>query len=334
MLDIDHHHIRMFLAWAVWFWTAACGPRVVQIGIDGVPDGPAAVGGSGGEPAGGNSAGTGQLTSAQAGEPAAAAGGSGSVPSTQPDAGVPLAADAAVAEPTTDPSSGCGTEPPLDDSRITLNGTSASYLLDLATGYDANRPYPLIISFRGAYVTAASFSRYLDLPAVVGADGIVVNMDCADGAGTWDTQRDIAFFDSLVTKLEANYCIDRRRIFVVGHATGAFFASALVCMREGLVRGLGVLSGAAPSVACAEHPAVWLSQGNADPNVELGRASRDYWVQQNGCNPSLSAPVEPAPCVEYQGCEMGRTVRYCEYDGTLDLPSFAAPGVWSFLKAL
>jgi polyhydroxybutyrate depolymerase len=252
------------------------------------------------------------------------------VPSVQPDAGTAAAIDAAVAGPVTDPSPGCGTPPPSPESSITLNGVSASYVLDLAQHYEPNRPYPLIISFRGAYVTAAAFRRYLDLPAVVGADGIVVNMDSADGAGTWDVLRDLAFFDSLLAKIESSYCIDRRRVFVVGHATGAMFASSLVCMRRGLFRGLGALSSAAPSGACGEQLPVWISQGNADPNLELGRGARDYWVQQNQCNALVSTSVEPAPCIEYQGC----AVRYCEYDGTLDLPSFAAAGVWAFLKAL
>jgi poly(3-hydroxybutyrate) depolymerase len=222
--------------------------------------------------------------------------------------------------------------PPAIESSITLSGVSANYLLDLPQDYDSSRPYPLIISFRGAYVTPAAFRRYLDLPAVVGTDGIVVNMDCADGAGTWDLQRDLAFFDSLLAKTEASYCIDRLRVFVVGHATGALFASSLVCLRGGLLRALGALSGAAPSGVCGEQLPVWISQGNADPNVELGRGARDYWVQQNQCNALLTAPVAPAPCVEYQGCEMDRGVRYCEYDGTLDLPGFAAAGVWAFFR--
>jgi poly(3-hydroxybutyrate) depolymerase len=260
--------------------------------------------------------------------------GAGSGASGQDDAGLPPGPDAGVAETVPDPSPGCGTQPATSDSSITINGATANYILDAAANYDSNRPYPLIISLRGAYVTAAAFRRYLDLPAVVAADGIVVNLDCADGAGTWDVQRDVRFFDALLEKIEANYCIDRRRVFVVGHATGAFFANSLVCMRGGVLHGLGSLSGAAPSPACAKRLPVWISQGDADPNVELGKAARDYWVQQNQCNASLSVPVEPAPCLAYQACGKGLAVSYCEYNGTLDLPNFAAAGVWAFLKAL
>ena len=36
----------------------------------------------------------------------------------------------------------------------------------------------------------------------------------------------------------------------------------------------------------------------------------------------------------YLGCEPSYPVRYCEYDGGVDVPGFAASGVWSFLKGL
>jgi poly(3-hydroxybutyrate) depolymerase len=229
---------------------------------------------------------------------------------------------------------GCGLEPAASDASLQLGGSTASYLLDLPAGYDANRPYPLIVSFRGANVTAAAFRRYLNLTPAVATDGIIVTIECANNASTWDVQRDLPFFDALLTKLESQYCLDRRRIYVVGHSAGAIFANAVACMRGGTVRALGSMSGAAPSGACQGQLAVWISQGNAASAVALGRATRDFWAGRNGCSVNVSNPVDPSPCVEYGGCAADAAVRYCEYDGDLDLPSFAATGVWSFLKGL
>jgi hypothetical protein len=229
-------------------------------------------------------------------------------------------------------------QPPTADSSITLNGVTAAYVVDLATGYDRNKPYPLVMSFRSAKVTVAAFMRTLDLTTAVGADGIVVNMDCANGADMWDLQRDPPFFDALLTKLEASYCIDRRRIFVVGHETGGIYANVLACMHTDRLRGLGSISGVMPPppmTTCPGGLAVWISQGNIDPMfLRLGRMNKDFWVTQNQCNATVSAPVDPAPCVEYAGCAMGHPVRYCEYVGNEDVPSFAASAIWSFFKAL
>jgi poly(3-hydroxybutyrate) depolymerase len=225
-------------------------------------------------------------------------------------------------------------QPPTSDTSITVNGSTAGYIVDLATGYDRNKPYPLVMSFRGANVTIAAFRRSLDLPSVVGADGIVVNVDCANGAGMWDLQLDPPVFEALLAKLEDSYCIDRRRVFVVGHETGAIFANALACMHANVLRGLGSISGVAPQGMCTGALAVWISQGSADMTLMLGRANRDFWVQQNQCNASMSAPVAPSPCLEFMGCAMGSPVRYCEYDGDQNVPSFAAAAIWNFLKGL
>jgi hypothetical protein len=260
--------------------------------------------------------------------------GTGGTGSSLNDAGTGAAPDAGA--PTTEQarSSGCGLQPPALDMSIAVNGASANYIVDPATGYDRNTAYPLIFSFRGANTTAAAFRRYLDLPSSVGAEGIVVNVDCANGAGTWDLQRDEAIFDALLAKLQASYCIDQRRVFVVGHETGAIFASVLACHHNGELRGLASLNGVAPIEMCTNELAVWISQGGADMTRALGRESRDFWVRQNRCDATMTAAVDPSPCVEYLGCEPSYPVRYCEYDGGVDLPSFAANGVWSFLKEL
>jgi hypothetical protein len=328
----------------LWAYAPACGPSVVDLGArgGGLADAgagvgaPAAVSGVGGASAGDGAVPIGQAGAGGAGSGAAAPSGAGSQPSIQDSAGAPAVEPPDASMPATgpEPSRGCGTQPPATYTGVTRNGSTASYIVGLASGYDPNRPYPLVMSFRGANVTAAAFSTYLNLPAVVGADGIVVNMDCGDGAGSWDLQRDLPLFDALLEKLESTYCIDQRRVFVVGHATGAVFANSLACMRTPLLRGLGSLSGASPAGTCAGQLAVWISQGNVDTNRTLGRADREFWVQQNQCDANVTSLVDPSPCREHAGCAIGYPVRYCEYDGALDLPDFAASGVWGFLRGL
>lgn len=232
-------------------------------------------------------------------------------------------------------SSGCGIDPPADDSDIVVDSMRATYLVDLATGYDKRRAYPLVMAFHGAGVTADAFRGYLNLPPVTGADAILVHPNCSNDAPTWDMQRDTQVFDALVKKLESEYCIDTSRVFIAGHGSGAFFVSALGCLRGASLRGIASLSGGPPSGTCAGEPAVWMTQGNADMSVQSGRSNRSFWAKHNHCDDiSMSVPVDPAPCVEYLGCDDGFPVRYCEYDGNLDLPSFAASGLWGFFKQL
>jgi polyhydroxybutyrate depolymerase len=324
----------------------ACGPSVVDLGAQGGgiadsgSEASAAMSGAGGAGVsgvggGGGSFGLGRAGNGGAGTGAAAVGGADSGPPIANDAGPAVPGDAAVPGSGPDPSTGCGMPPPpTSDGSIAVPGSISNYVVALAAGYDQNKPYPLVMSFRGANVSIAAFRRTLDLPASVGADGIVVYLDCANGAGMWDLQRDPQVFDALLAKLEASYCVDRKRVFVVGHETGAIFANVLACTRGGVLRGLGSISGVMPQGTCTGPLAVWISQGNADMTLALGKASRAFWIQQNQCSATLSTPVDPSPCLESVGCASGSPVRYCEYDGNQDVPSFAASAVWNFFKGL
>lgn len=314
----------------VWLWVfaVACGPSVVNLGFRGAELASAGVSGaaSGLPTPRDATGGGGSGVAGVAGMPTAAG--------MQFSAGAAGQANAGAVGMMPARGPGCGLPPSASDTSLQINGSTTSYIVDLPTGYDPNRPYPLVVALRGASVTAAAFHSYLNLAPVVGADGIVVNLECADKATTWDVQRDLPFFDALLVKLQAQYCIDAQRMFVVGHAAGAMFANSLVCMRGGVLRGLGSLSGAAPTTACASKIGVWITQGNADSTVTLGRADRDFWLQQNGCDATMQMSVDPSPCVAYGRCDSGYPVTYCEYNGTLDLPSFAASGVWSFFRDL
>lgn len=339
MPRIEREITARLVAVGVWACATACGPSVVNLGARGDLEGPSA-GASGGTEASGTSgasgvAGLGPVSGGGGVSGGLAVGMSGTGASSgmdnagtgsPPDAGVPTTGVAR--------SGGCGLQPPASDTSISINGATASYIVDRAPAYDLNTPYPLIFSFRGANTNAAAFRRYLDLPTAVGADGIVVNVDCANGAATWDLQRDQLVFDALLAKIEASYCVDQQRVFVVGHETGAIFASVLACRSGGTLRGLGSLNGVSPMATCNAGLAVWISQGNADMTRMLGRDSRDFWVGHNQCDLTMTAPVDPSPCIEYFGCEPANPVRYCEYDGGIDAPDFAATGVWSFFKGL
>jgi polyhydroxybutyrate depolymerase len=329
-----------WLSGALGLGLCACGPSVVDLGARGggvagpVTGASAAVSGGG---AAAGVAGTDLVDAGQAGAGAAAVGAAGSGPVAANDAGPVVPRDAGIPGLNADPSPGCGLPPPATDTSITVGAATALYIVDTATGYDRNRPYPLIMSFRSANVTIAAFRRTLDLTTAIGADGIVVNVDCANGAGMWDLQRDPPVFDALLAKLEASYCIDRRRIFVVGHETGGIYANILACTHSDELRGLGSIAGVMPMSPCTGGLAVWISQANVDPTLRmLGRADRDFWVTQNQCNAAMSMPVDPPEggCLEYAGCAMGRPVRYCEYVGNQAVPSFAATALWGFFKGL
>ena len=233
--------------------------------------------------------------------------------------------------------SGCGVEPPASvATSMDFAGATRTFVLDVPAGYDKNQAYPAIFAYHGTGITASFFHDYLNIEAEVGSGAFVVTLDTGGTQGTWDTATDPLFFDALLAQLEGQYCMDEQRIFVAGHGTGALIASTLGCLRGNILRGIAPLSGANPPAGtCVGLTGVWITQGNNDPDwLAGGRSVRDFWVANNGCDGSQSLPVDPSPCVEYGGCAAGYPVRYCEYDGTIEPPPFAASGIWDFFQGL
>lgn len=79
--------------------------------------------------------------------------------------------------------------------------------------------------------------------------------------------------------------------------------------------------------------AMWGSHGLSDSVVPIddGRKARDQILKQNHCGAD-TVPIDPSPCVAYQGCDPGHPVTWCEWDGDHGIPSFASSAIVAFLK--
>mgnify|MGYP003471417889 FL=1 len=232
------------------------------------------------------------------------------------------------------PSAGCGKDPAPVETSIIAAGMRANYLLDVPLAYDKTRAYPVVMAFRSTGVSVEAFRSALSLSPSSASESIVVYPNCPNDATTWDAQRDRVLFDALLAMLEGAYCVDRDRVFVLGHGAGAVFATALGCFRGDILRGFAAFSSAPPPGGCVGEPAAWIAQGTADVMLGLGRANRDYWVEHSGCDASVLTPVSPTPCVAYAGCSDASPVRYCEHAGDASLPSFAASAACEFFRTL
>ena len=233
------------------------------------------------------------------------------------------------------PSKGCGNLPGMDDGRIQVDELSASYVLDLPRPYAPNRAYPLVLAFRRNNDTPEAFRKALGLVDAVASEAIVVHPNCLGDASSWEPPRDLPLFDALLSELASTYCIDQDRVFAVGLGGGAFMANAVGCLRGDVLRAIAPLTGVLPPSSCPERTAVWLMQSDADaPIVQLGRENRDFWIAQNGCDDATTAPVAPAPCVEYSACDQRVPVSYCENSADLDVTSTGAGAAWSFFRTL
>jgi polyhydroxybutyrate depolymerase len=82
-----------------------------------------------------------------------------------------------------------------------------------------------------------------------------------------------------------------------------------------------------------QRVAAHMTHGTADTtlNISGGMAARDYLLRTNHCT-TTSQPIDPSPCVAYQGCDAGYPVIWCEHTGGHTVPSFAPPAVATFFQ--
>jgi poly(3-hydroxybutyrate) depolymerase len=235
-------------------------------------------------------------------------------------------------------SSGCGTEPaPEGDGSIEVDGMGRTYIVELPAGYDQNAAYPLILGFHGAGLDAQGFRGYFDLGTAAGDEAIVAYLDALGNPTGWQYNRDIPFAEAVLMQLKSQYCIDEARVFATGHSSGGYFTNALGCRLGDQLRAIAPVSGgAAVRTMCEGMPAAWIAHGASDNIVPTseGQGARDFWAEHNGCDTSMSTPVDPSPCVAYSGCSANAPVHYCEYEGQHGPPMFAVEALWTFFRSL
>jgi polyhydroxybutyrate depolymerase len=316
--------------------------------------GGAAAGGAaaGGAAAGGAAAGAAAGAMSGAGASATGSGGIGSGGTGASNAGAPGAGGAL-------PTMACGsaTWPPgganapqmldVQDSKGVT--TSRQFYVSLPASYDGSRAYPVVFAWHYAGGTASAliapgyggafYGVQKGFPEAIYVAGQGLT-DASSGKTGWPNTngQDVAMARAMLTWLESNYCIDQNRIMATGMSYGGIMSDTLACQMPDVFRAIGVMSGALFSFGgskCGAHPiAAWITHGTADPTVDISgdETARDQILKDNGCG-TTTQPVDPSPCVSYDGCTSGYPVVWCPVDGEgHTIPSFAAGAISTFFK--
>jgi hypothetical protein len=307
-------------------------------------------GASGSAGTGGNAAGRGGATGAggrggststagTTGTAGSGAGGRGGTTGSAGSTGTGGGAGAAM------PSAGCGTAsaaPMSGHFTIDASGTMREYIIKIPTGYDRNHPYRLIVAFHGRMYDAASVDAggapspsgpYYGIEPLSGGSAIFVAAQAL--STSWTNANDIPYVNAMIARFKTDLCIDQRRIFATGFSMGAIQTIALGCAEADVFRAIAPMSGSLNGGTCSgtQQLAYWGSHGTNDPtiNISMGRAVRDAFRTRNHCTTTTVAG-SPSGCVNYQGCDAGYPVVWCEFDGVHEPPPYSGSAIWAFLS--
>lgn len=262
-------------------------------------------------------------------------------------------------------STGCGKTAPdyftpetyvrrsLPDVAKTNKGAERVYELRLPKDYDLNRAYPVVFEAHGC-----DGSIPFHIENVTKTDAIVVALRAADNqdnnymggcfqTGPNDSRLvEVSYFDAVVTTIEMNLCVDKRKLFMEGYSSGAWLTNLLGCTSSNTLRGTGNAAGGLPKVpeVCAGPIATMLVHdvGDTMNTIEDGIKARDRVKASNGCSDETlpyawdTNPATPSPCVAYQGCKAGFPLVWCPTQGKghSDQVPLTTVGLWKFWSSL
>ncbi len=212
-----------------------------------------------------------------------------------------------------------------------------SYDVWLPNNYDPNRPYPMVLLLHGC----GSSTNNVPMEGQTGEDAIVVRGKGTDGT-CWFTganQPDVPYLDAIVEDVQARFCVNPDQLFAVGYSSGSWLASMLSCIRGDVFRGIATVTGGEPggtSGCMGQVGRMYVHDANDNDNlISWDTPSRDRMIATNNCS-TTTMPVDPSPCVEYQGCDPDYPVVWCQTSGQghSRQDNLAAPAFWKFFQRL
>lgn len=272
-------------------------------------------------------------------------------------------------------SPGCGkaaTRPdPRQQQTIQVGNLTRYYLMYVPENYDPDTPLPLVFGIHGLnmnnvwaahdqsgfqLIEATQGKALLVYPQGIRANGQSTmpssQSQWGDADSNWggpppnaDPQRiqaDLAYFDAILEFVNANYCVDTKKVFSVGFSQGGFMTNVLGCERPDVFRALAPVAGWGPhgsNPSCSKQDAahaILQTQGTTDGTVtvQLAEATRNFWRDRAGCSNMTMNSSHGQGCIEYQGCDDGKPVVYCTHGGDHFVPGGTGARAWSFFQSL
>jgi poly(3-hydroxybutyrate) depolymerase len=115
---------------------------------------------------------------------------------------------------------------------------------------------------------------------------------------------------------------------------GAIMTIRLACSESAQFRAVAPMSGSLQGTCTDTMPLAYFgSHGTNDPTIAIamGRMVRDSFLMRNHCTTTTVAGTQSG-CVQYQGCDAGKPVTWCEFDGVHQPPPYSGDELWRFFS--
>jgi poly(3-hydroxybutyrate) depolymerase len=277
----------------------------------------------------------------------------GAVIAQRADGGIPLGNPPVL-------SAGCGKATTVTTGKqtITSTGQERTYIIDIPTNYDMNKPYRLFYTSHWISGTSEQVrdGNYYSLKPLANADNepAIFIAPQSDGA-TWQ-EKDHALFDDILAFAKKSLCIDTTRVFATGFSFGGMITYSLSVNHQEDIRAAVGISPANFNIFVppkTHKPIAWMqTTGMSDtltPWVNRGSTTQGakFIAIEHATNNACAVP-ETIPtwqegehvCYEFKECGVSFPTKVCTFGGG-HTPSATDPGTdtnwipeesWVFFK--
>ena len=230
------------------------------------------------------------------------------------------------------------------DPPLVISTEARPASVDIPTDYDPSVTYPLLMLLHGAGADGRTQAGYFLLfPFVDEKQFVMIYPDAkANEAGrrAWDSTGtdDVEYLSALIEEAKQTYNVDPKRVYLMGHSSGAFMSLSMACAASELFTALVGLAGGAFEDPADCQPAtqpvsVLVVHGTNDdtvpyegvPGVYAGAVEIvDRFATAGGCDtgsPTVESPVDLVPALD--GAETDRVAYSTGCDEGIDA------GLWT-----
>ncbi len=221
-------------------------------------------------------------------------------------------------------------------------GRTRTYILHVAASYSAAKPVALVMVLHGATQSPESAERMSHMSERADAQNFIAVYPRGTGrlanVPTWNAGNcctyamenqidDVGFLGALIEKLEHEYSVNPRQVYVTGISNGGMMSYRLACELSDKVAAISPVEGAQDTECKPSAPvSLLVFHGTADRLVPFNGGTTpfqsgprrsdtsvadavSFWVKKDGCSPTPEHKESREVHVDnYSGCKDGTGV--------------------------
>ena len=222
---------------------------------------------------------------------------------------------------------------------ISSGGLDRTYAVHVPPGYTPDEPVPLMLVLHGGGGDAGNAQHMTGMNQVSDEGGFLAvypdgtgrlrtwNAGSCCGAAQRDDVDDVGFIRDVITKMEQDYSVDPKRIYVTGMSNGGMMTYRIGCELSDTVAAIAPVSGALNTDCSPSQPvSTIVFHGTADTSVPydggtptggIGNTGDQnsvanavgFWSNEDGCSSVADEQVSTNVTLEeHTGCDPGTEV--------------------------